>query len=362
MKLDRSIRQEKLSEVIGEGLDRLSTIDFHGRGIVAPIYNAARKACGGFPLTYSFAKALIERAEQKRAAVVATGFMIRRAMQPETDGLTGSAYLARVMSDGLGLVPMLMCEEEAGRAARACFEAAGLVMADVSAFEEDRCPLGAYLYNPLPSGEGAQESEDFKKAASLLKRANPCIFMTIERSGMNEKGVPHTTFGMSTADINAPMDAVMEIMKQRGIPTFAVGDMGNELGMGKVKDVVEKITPFGSRCNCGCGAGVAAVMQADYTMMGSISDDACYAIGASVAQQLGRIDLLPDPEVMRAILVAAVTNGAVDGLTAQSELSIDMLPWKEHERLIGLIRAQVESSLRHDCDRPQFIDHILGSS
>lgn len=360
MKLKRSARQEKLSLIIAEGLDRLATIDFHGRGIVLPIYEAVRRAEGGLPLTYSFARGLIEKSSPGSSAVVATGFMIRRAMQPETDGLTGSAYLASVLARGLGLVPVLMCEQEAGRAACASFEAAGLSRISASSLSEaSEHPDGSYIYNPLPAGESAQGAICFAEAVGALDSLEPCLFLTVERAGMNEKGVAHTTFGMSLTDISAKMDLVMEKLASKHVPTFAVGDMGNELGMGKARTMVEEITPFGRRCNCGCGGGVAAFREADFTMMGSVSDDACYCIGASLAEQLGRPELLPDPAIVEATLAASVRNGAVDGLTARNELSIDMLDWKEHSRLISLIRAQVLNAAAHDAERPQFIDRLL---
>lgn len=355
----RTARQEMLSKVIAEGLDRLATIDFHGRGIVKPIYDEIRKSEGGLPLTYSFARGLIENASAGRTAVVATGFMIRKAMQPETDGLTGSAYLASAIAKGLGLIPVLMCEKEAGKAACASFEAAGLRRIEIDGIRPGSAAdeMG-YIYNPLPSGEASRNSPELLSAIRALDELKPCLFLTVERAGLNELGVAHTTFGMSLSDIAAPMDDVMGMLSGRRIATFAVGDMGNELGMGKARSLVREITPFGRRCNCGCGGGVAAYREADFTMMGSVSDDACYAIGASLAEQLDDERLLPDAEGIRAILEAAVDSGAVDGLTAENALSIDMLPWDVHSSLIGLIRAAVLSAKGHDAQRPQFMDHL----
>ncbi len=130
--------------------------------------------------------------------------------------------------------------------------------------------------------------------------------------------------------------------------------------MGAVSELVGEITPFGRQCICGCGGGVAADAKADYLMMGSISDDACYAIGASIAQQLGRDELLPDEEMIHLALSAAVKAGAVDGLTAENELSIDMIAWKDHAGIINLMRAAVTEARGHDKASPQFIDHLLG--
>jgi hypothetical protein len=94
-------------------------------------------------------------------------------------------------------------------------------------------------------------------------------------------------------------------------------------------------------------------------MMGSVSDDTCYAVGASIAEQLGMDELLPDEGMIRETLEAAVSAGAVDGLTAESELSIDMVRWSTHAQLIRLMRECVQGAREHDSKRPQFIDHLL---
>lgn len=356
----KDARAELLSKIIGEGLDRIATIDLHGRGIVKPIYDAARERQGGRPLSYSFSRGLIEVAEEGRAVVLATGFMIRRAMQPETDGLTGTAYLARALSEGLGLMPVIICEAAVEASVAAAVEAAGLSRTGPRPLEgrKGRPYSGLYATIPFP----AASDEDFKgkheTALEGLLACSPCAFVSIERPGKNAKGVSHTTFGMSMDDISADIDDVMGKMEDEGISTFAVGDMGNELGMGLVEDVVGAITPYGKECRCGCGGGVAASRRARYTMMGTVSDDACYAIGASLAEQLGRDDILPDPELIGGVLKAAVTAGAVDGITAVNGLSIDMIGWDTHRSLIGLMRQQVLTARMHDAERPQFIDAL----
>ncbi|HNV34689.1 MAG TPA: DUF4392 domain-containing protein [Bacillota bacterium] len=360
MSVPGTARAELLSEIIGEGLDRLATIDLHGRGIVKPIYDAARERQGGKPLSYSFSKGLIDCAKEGSAAVLATGFMIRRAMQPETDGITGTAYLAYVLSEGLGLVPLVACEAAAAGAVSAAIEATGLRRADLKSLGRYATGTrkGLYAIIGFPAAPERGAKEEHERAAAELAEGAPCVFVTIERPGKNAKGVPHTTFGVSMGDISADIDDVMDRMEKSGIPTFAVGDMGNELGMGLVSDVVGEITPYGKKCRCGCGGGVAASRRARYTMMGAISDDACYAVGASLAEQIGRADLLPDADMIERTLEAAVCSGAVDGITAENGPSIDMIGWETHGYLIGLMREQVLAAHRHDDERPQFIDTL----
>lgn len=357
----RGRREELFSEIIADGLDKLATLDLHGRGIVAPIYSQARSRQGGLPLSFTFAKALIDSSIDGRACIIATGFIIRKAMQPETDGMTGSAYLAYVLSKGLGLTPVLICEETALAAVKAAVGATGLKgSAEMPKYASAAAGLtGSFFAIGYPiAGEVGKEGQE-KAMREAICGLDPCLFLTIERPGMNAKGVPHTTFGVSTDDISARIDSVLNDMSERGVPTFAVGDMGNELGMGAVSELVGEITPYGKQCMCGCGGGVAAAMSADFMMMGSISDDACYAIGASIAQQLGRDELLPDEVMIHSALSAAVKAGAVDGLTAANEPSIDMIAWSEHARIINLMRAAVIGAREHDRARPQFIDHLV---
>lgn len=353
-------RREHLSRIVAEGLDKLATLDFHGRGIVKPIYGAARARQGGEPLTYLFSRDLAGHCEKGRAIAIATGFMIRKAGEPETDGLTGTAYLAYVLSRGLGLFPVVICEKGAAEAARASVKATGLEEYELPGGMCGNAVLGQgrFAVVPFPAQGDACSEEGQAASMETLLSLDPCAFVTIERPGKNAKGIPHTTFGAAMGDISADIDAVLEKFKATGKMTFAIGDMGNELGMGLVEDVVEEITPYGKVCSCGCGGGVAAAAKADRVMMGSISDDACYAIGAALAERLGRTDLLPEAGLIERSLKEAVSAGAVDGITAENVLSIDMVPWKAHRALIELIRELVLKSHAHDSARPQFIDTL----
>lgn len=350
-------RRRLASRITGEGLDAIASLDYHGRGIVRPIYEALRRRQGGAPLTTGFAERIVKAVQYGNTVVLATGFMIRRAMQPETDGLTGTAYLARVLSTGLGAKPLIICEEAASRAVRACLLAAGLR----DDGEDDPQGKEALRFKVVgfPQGIGCGNTSVHLDAMESVISLKPAAFITIERAGKNSSGIPHTTFGLSVEDISSDMDSVLTRMKEQGVPTLAIGDMGNELGMGVVADVVSRVTPYGNECMCGCGGGVAAAGAADFAIMGSISDDACYAAGAAIAQLTGRFDLLPDADMIRGILIAALEAGAVDGITGNGEESIDMVGWKTHEAVIRIIREVVLKADEHDRARPQFIDRLL---
>jgi hypothetical protein len=126
------------------------------------------------------------------------------------------------------------------------------------------------------------------------------------------------------------------------VPTVAIGDLGNELGMGVVANTLRTLSPLGSQCACPCGSGIACDTPADVTVVGAISDDAAYGILACLAALRGDISILPTPDILQAVLRAAVAAGAVDGLTGKSEYSIDMLGEAIHCALIGLMGAVLE--------------------
>ena len=57
------------SQVIGEAIDTLITVDFHGRGLVRPVYEILRKKIGS-PLTYHAARGLHEATKENNSVVL----------------------------------------------------------------------------------------------------------------------------------------------------------------------------------------------------------------------------------------------------------------------------------------------------
>lgn len=366
--------------VICESLDNLMNIDYHARGMVGRLYRAARERQGR-PLTLAAASAIIHACLGHRALgaggrrarfALSTGFMIRSAGAPETDGLTGAALLARGISAATEALPVLLCEPAATQALAGACRGAGLrvteatsadavdVRAALAAAEVIRCDCeGCAVMVPAPM----DWEEAHSVAGPFIDEVEPCLWLTIERPGRNRQGVHHNSWGKPMSDITAKVDVLYAEAARRGVRTVAIGDLGNELGMGALTDVVAGCTPFGTKCVCGCGGGVAAADDADVTVVGSVSDDVAYAVLAALQAMNPEIPgILADPESVERVLVGAVEAGAVDGITGRREPSIDMLPLSVHLSLATLMQAAVEVGTSHTRARPEYLNHLAGES
>ncbi len=339
--------------VVAETIDRLISLDFRDRGITGQLYAAARRHVGA-PLAYAAALAISQALDPADGGVIiCTGFMIRSAGQPETDGLTGAALLARGLATAFGITPVLATDDTAvGPLAAAC-RAAGLCVTTTTyrgpVQPPQSFPLSGRACTPSPADAmivpftaGSAPIAIRSLAADLLSSVNPRVVISIERPGANRLGVHHNARGQSISDITAPLDELFAQAQAAGVPTVAIGDLGNELGMGAVADTLRELNPLGSRCACPCESGIACDTPADITVVGAISDDAAYGILACLAALRGDINILPTPDILQAVLRAAVAAGAVDGLTGKPEYSIDKLGGAIHCALIGLMGALLE--------------------
>ena len=363
-RISARIEDDALS-IVAETIDRLISLDFRDRGITGQLYAAARDHVGA-PLAYAAALAISQALDHpepadrtagpaERGAIICTGFMIRSAGQPETDGLTGAALLARGLAAAFGIAPVLATDDTAvGPLAAAC-RAAGLCVTTTSytgpvqihrtlplhlAGRACTASQAEAVIVPFPAGSAPAVVRPL--AADLLSSVNPRVVISIERPGANGLGVHHNARGQSISDITAPLDELFTQARNAGVPTVAIGDLGNELGMGIVANTLRALNPLGSRCICPCESGIACDTPADVTVVGAISDDAAYGILACLAALRGDISILPTPDMLQAVLRAAVAAGAVDGLTGKSEYSIDMLGEAIHCALIGLMGAVLE--------------------
>jgi hypothetical protein len=337
-----------IDEITGDAIDRAVSIEmrFGGglpRGVTTPLYDAARAVAGG-AMALKAARALIERVRKGDHVFVVTGAGTPPGLpKGETDGPIGAAALARAVEIGLGAKPMLLCEERSLPSAIHATEGAGLAVVDHDIFVSRG---GCALALPLPLG-----LEPGRKAAQdLFARFSPAAVLFVEKGGPNEKGVFHSILGTGRpADVMANAHLLADLAEQKGVLTIGIGDGGNEIGCGLIVDAVRKVQPFGRKCQCPCGGGIATITRCDHLIFAAISNWGAYALAAALAGLLDRPGILHDTATELRMLDGSLAGGAMDGAYARLIPYVDGTSAAVQTSIVTLLHQIVENGLMtHD--------------
>ena len=110
------------------------------------------------------------------------------------------------------------------------------------------------------------------------------------------------------------MDVLFEKAQAMGILNIAIGDLGNEIGMGAISDALNQNIPYAAkgRCNCGCGGGIAVKTKADTLITATVSDWGCYAMIAALAFLKEDPEILHTADLEEKALIIGTQNGLID--------------------------------------------------
>ncbi len=309
------------------------TVDVGGRGTIEPI-TAALDADDPPPLRA--AETLHEAVDAGDAVVVLTGFPIPPTMVPETDGPPGAAALAAALDRGLDADVVVACEPDAVDICAATANAAGLSVVDREAALGSQRTVAVEAF-PVERAAAAEYARD---VAAL----DPAAVVAVEKVGPNRAGVYHNMAGYDVSGATAKVGELYDRLD--GAPTVAVGDAGNEVGMGEVAAAVRDAIPYGETCQCDCGEGIACALGADVLVPAAVSNWGASAIAACLSLLVGD-SLLHDPAVERRLLRAASRAGAIDGIGGGTTGWCDGLPTDAHAAVVRLLGEAVGASV-HD--------------
>ena len=95
------------------------------------------------------------------------------------------------------------------------------------------------------------------QAERLLEGGLPAAAIAIEAPGANDAGIYHNAAGQDVTALEAKSDALWAALRAQGVPTVAIGDLGNEIGMGAIADHIRAYVPYTAHgeCACGCSDG-----------------------------------------------------------------------------------------------------------
>jgi D-glutamate cyclase len=333
-----SAPREALLTAIGEGADRLVTVDLLAYGVIGPLYEAARTHFGA-PLCLLAARLLQERLAGEGATVALTTGLILPGHHPygETDGPIGTAALARALALGFDARILVLTEPELVPLMASLLRQAELQVVGADAFvrEDGRHrPVATVLSQTRDPDRAADE------AARQLERFEVRAVVAIEKCGANRHGVYHMVGGADISAGTARAQTLFQEAARRGILTIGIGDRGNELGFGPIADTVQDLLPYGRRCTCPCGGGVADETAADLTLPATVSNWGAYGIALCLAALLDRQELLHGPELERELFRTARAAGGVDGMSGRAELSADGIGAPVHMALLTLLHEQ----------------------
>jgi D-glutamate cyclase len=236
-----------------------------------------------------------------------TGVHIAWAPTPaaETDGPVGTAVLAAALAT-LGAGPVVLTDEPCAQVTAACLDA-----------------LGAGHLEVLPA------STDEARVRARVTALGLSHLVAVERLGPNADGRVLTMRGFDVTESTAPLHAAFDLP---GLVTGAVGDGGNEIGMGKLPPgLIARTVPNGET--------IACVTSCDRLVVAGVSNWGAYGLMAALAvarpDWAAKIATFLTAERDRAVTRATVDKaGAVDGVTALREATVDGFGPEIHGPLI----------------------------
>jgi hypothetical protein len=243
-----------------------------------------------------------------------TGFYVPRGDTPaaETDGPVGTALLAAALA-ACGVPSRIAVDQPCAAAVQAAVEAAGGgVTVDVVALD-DRAGIA--------------------RVAESWKAAGVSHAVAIERCGPSPDGKPRNMRGVDVSAWTARLD---ELFTAHSWARIGVGDGGNEIGMGRLPaGLIARTVPNGEQ--------IACVTSCDHLVVAGVSNWGALGLIAALAvvrpdwaATLGHFATAErDAAVTRATVEKA---GAIDGVTARREATVDGFGPEVHAALVEDLR------------------------
>lgn len=315
---------------IGEQIDRVISADVGARGVIDALYSAARRQ-SALPLSLAAARTIQERAKPGQPIILLTGWPDRPGVSAEiaeSDGPVGTAALARAIHAATGAVPLVLIEEKQIRPMAELMLAAGF---RVQSLEE--CSRAASYRAPIHAAAVGALPVDVEEAAAMAKQMlatlAPAAVISIEKGGMNDAGQISTSLGADTTNSHGKADFFIREATARGIATIGVGDGGNELGMGVIRDDIEAKLRHGKT--------FAPSQKVDVLVAAAVSNWGAYGIAACLAALTGRMEVFHTADQEEEMLRRAAAAGFIDGVTGWVEPSVDGIPLAAQRSIVELL-------------------------
>ena len=245
-----------------------------------------------------------------------TGFYVPQGSPPaaETDGPVGAALLAKGSAE-IGIPCRLATDEPCRSACAAALAGAGIAGVPVDA---TRCR---------------------RHDRATWRRAGITHAISIERCGRSADGAPRNMRGLDISSYTAPLD---ELFTAGPWETIAVGDGGNEIGMGSLpRELIAQHVDHGET--------IACVTPARHLIVAGVSNWGAYASSRRarrVASGLARSGCSPvstRSSTRRCSKRRSTTGRRSTASRACAAMTVDNLDMAVHHSKLREIRALVEA-------------------
>lgn len=224
----------------------------------------------------------------KRGKVLlTTGFYVQGV--PETDGPTGTFVLAKALQS-LSFSPLVLTDG------------------------------GCENYFAGTGIKAVTEVESVSGFSGLI---------SIERCGRCADGDYKNMRSVSIRDHTSFFDDLFLLAVKRGIPTIGIGDGGNEIGMGNVRDAVQNKLHLDP-----------CVVPCDHLIAASVSNWGAYGLAAAISA-LTKKPLLPEEGEAERFLEHTVLLRSIDGVTGKAQPTVDGRVPGVEEQILSLLRDAI---------------------
>ena len=222
--------------------------------------------------------------------LIGTGFPVNGSF--ETDGPVGAIALYRAI-EAIGGAPVLVCE----------------------------APLCTLLSTDFNTHEIKIGEDGGKQAQKAISEHQPALIISIERPGQSSDGRYYNMRGIDISEHCADYDSFISLSV---CPTIAIGDGGNEIGMGNIAEALEQLDIRAASTGC------------DELLLADISNWAAHGLVALLSV-ISNQDMLADWD-NKAVLQMLSEGGSVDGVTGENTLTEDGVHSDVSQKLVGTLR------------------------
>ena len=253
----------------------------------------------------TFWKKAVEKLKLSRRVAIVTGFMIPDTNSPETDGPPGAVILGRAIL----------------RSGREC-----------TIFTDPLCYEAVSLCSDSVKGPLVTSVTSSTGISEWL----PDMVIFIERLGRAGDGRYYNMRCRDISEYTLPLDEILLPPEKGKFSAIAIGDGGNEAGLGLLKDEIVELIPEFANC--------VSVTEADIALPVDVSNWGAYALAVllSISESTWLGHSLPEEELM---LRSLIKCGAVDGVTKLASLSVDGFSLEYEKEILSSLKNVYEDSV-----------------